>query len=142
MRLWSINPKYLDTKGLVAVWREGLLAKAVLEEKTVGYKNHPQLDRFKKTQDPVISINIFLYYILEESIKRSYKFDASKIKRYDIDFYIAVNEGQLEHEFNHLQAKLISRDPVKYKENLKDKKIVSNKIFKKKKGPVEDWEKV
>lgn len=30
MRLWSLSPKYLDTKGLLAVWREGLLAQSVL----------------------------------------------------------------------------------------------------------------
>ena len=49
MRIWSIHPKYLDTKGLVALWRETLLAKNVLEEKTKGYKYHPQLIRFKSS---------------------------------------------------------------------------------------------
>lgn len=57
MRLWSLSPHYLDQKGLVALWREGLLAKAVLEEKTKGYKNHPQLDRFKSSQMPLEEIN-------------------------------------------------------------------------------------
>jgi len=38
MRLWTIHPKYLDAKGLVALWRETLLAKHVLEGKTPGYK--------------------------------------------------------------------------------------------------------
>ena len=52
MRIWSLHPKYLDTKGLVALWRETLLAKHVLEGKTKGYRNHPQLDRFKKAQNP------------------------------------------------------------------------------------------
>nr|WP_243687290.1 pyrimidine dimer DNA glycosylase/endonuclease V [Methanobacterium formicicum] len=47
MRLWSLHPKYLDVKGLVALWREGLLARAVLKGKTKGYTNHPQLIRFK-----------------------------------------------------------------------------------------------
>lgn len=63
MRLWSIHPKYLDTKGLLAVWREGLLAKKVLEGKTKGYKNHPQLNRFKKLADPLAAINAYLYQI-------------------------------------------------------------------------------
>ena len=49
MRLWSVHPKYLDSKGLVALWREALLAKQVLEGGTKGYRNHPQLDRFKKS---------------------------------------------------------------------------------------------
>jgi hypothetical protein len=29
-RIWSLHPKYLDARGLVALWREGLLAQAVL----------------------------------------------------------------------------------------------------------------
>ena len=40
MRIWSLHPKYLDAKGIVALWRETLLAKHVLEGKTKGYKNH------------------------------------------------------------------------------------------------------
>ncbi len=48
MRIWSLHPKHLDAKGLVALWREALLAKHVLEGKTVGYLNHPQLNRFKR----------------------------------------------------------------------------------------------
>lgn len=47
MRIWSLHPKYLDTKGLVALWRETLLAQHVLSGKTKRYKNHPQLARFK-----------------------------------------------------------------------------------------------
>ena len=27
MRLWTLHPKYLDAKGLVALWREALLAQ-------------------------------------------------------------------------------------------------------------------
>jgi hypothetical protein len=33
MRIWSLHPKYLDSKGLVALWRESLLAKNVLRDK-------------------------------------------------------------------------------------------------------------
>jgi len=47
LRLWSIHPKYLDYKGLVAVWREGLLAKRVLMGETKEYRDHPQLLRLK-----------------------------------------------------------------------------------------------
>ena len=43
MRLWSIHPRYLDSMGLVALWREALLAQAVLRGETKGYKFHPQL---------------------------------------------------------------------------------------------------
>jgi hypothetical protein len=61
MRIWSIHPKYLDTKGIVALWREALLAKNVLEGKTKGYKNHPQLDRFKSASKPSDAINYYTY---------------------------------------------------------------------------------
>jgi Pyrimidine dimer DNA glycosylase (EC 3.2.2.17)/DNA-(apurinic or apyrimidinic site) lyase (EC 4.2.99.18) len=52
MRLWSIHPKYLDVQGLLGLWREGLLAQKVLLGETKGYRNHPQLIRFKRTSDP------------------------------------------------------------------------------------------
>ena len=79
MRIWSIHPKYLDAKGLVALWRETLLAKNVLYGLTKGYKNHPQLNRFKETGDPKEYINKYLISIYNEALSRSYKFDKSKI---------------------------------------------------------------
>lgn len=79
MRIWTIHPKYLDTKGLVAAWREGLLAKAVLEQKTKGYQNHPQLKRFKEQRNPVAYIIEHLRASLDESLRRGYKFSADKI---------------------------------------------------------------
>jgi len=79
MRLWSIHPKYLDSIGLVALWREGLLAKKVLQGKTKGYKNHPQLIRFKNTKNPILSIDAYLYFVLEEASQRGFNFDNSKL---------------------------------------------------------------
>jgi hypothetical protein len=81
MRLWSIHPKYLDAQGLVALWREGLLAKKVLEGKTKGYKNHPQLIRFMGSKYPLEQINIFLGEVYNESLKRGYKFDKAKFEK-------------------------------------------------------------
>jgi len=40
MRLWSLHPRRLDGKGLIASWREGLLARAALAARTRGYRNH------------------------------------------------------------------------------------------------------
>ncbi len=68
MRIWSIHPKYLDTKGLVALWRETLLAKNVLTGNTKGYKNHPQLLRFKNTENPLDAINQYLTEIYKEAV--------------------------------------------------------------------------
>jgi hypothetical protein len=79
MRIWSLHPKYLDTKGLVAVWRETLLAKHVLEGKTKGYKHHPQLDRFKVSANPLETINYYLAVIHGEACNRQYTFNKEKV---------------------------------------------------------------
>lgn len=80
MRIWSLHPQYLDTKGLVALWRETLLAKHVLEGKTKGYKNHPQLDRFKALSNPVNAINAYLAEVYHEAERRGYAFNRDKIQ--------------------------------------------------------------
>lgn len=142
MRLWSIHPKYLDTKGLLAVWREGLLAKKVLEGKTKGYKNHPQLQRFKKFKDSLSAVNAYLYQVFLEAKKRSYRFNIEKIEPIILKEKISVNSDQIEYEFNHLLKKLKIRDKKIY-EKIKDiQKIEINPVFKLKKGKVEEWEKI
>jgi hypothetical protein len=142
MRLWSIHPCYLDSKGLVALWREGLLAKKVLEGKTKGYRNHPQLIRFRAYEKPLFAINAYLTNVLLEAEKRGYRFDSSKINILRAKSLILVNRGQLSFEFQHLLGKLRKRDLEKYY-NIKDTvNLVSNPIFKVIPGKVEEWEKV
>jgi hypothetical protein len=68
----SISPKHLDPIGLVALWRESLLARRVLEGSTRGYRSHPQLIRFKLAPDPMKSINTYLYYVWIEGKKRGF----------------------------------------------------------------------
>jgi hypothetical protein len=143
MRIWSIHPKYLDTKGLVASWREALLAKNVLLGKTKGYVNHPQLNRFKEIKDSINYINLYLNSLYEEALNRNYKFNKSKIGRFKKPRkFIFVNDGQLDYEFKHLQKKLRIRDKNKFKENEKIKQLEVNPIFKTKKGDIEDWERI
>lgn len=140
MRLWSIHPKYLDSKGIVALWREGLLARAVLNGKTNGYKNHPQLERFKKQEDPSIALDTYLLYVYKESVKRGYKFNKMKIGHQFTDSKIDVTDGQITYELQHLKNKLRSRNKQKY-DNIKGlKKASPNPIFRVVKGNVEDWE--
>lgn len=139
MRIWSLHPKYLDAKGLVALWRETLLAKKVLEGKTKGYTNHPQLKRFRAEKMPVERINRYLNAVLEESKIRGYKFDGSKIGKFS-NSQMKVTKGQLEYEREHLLKKLKVRDPQKY-EKLKDKKsFETHPMFNVVEGEVEDWE--
>ncbi|MFA6888002.1 MAG: pyrimidine dimer DNA glycosylase/endonuclease V [Candidatus Woesearchaeota archaeon] len=133
MRLWSIHPKYLDRQGLLAVWREGLLAKKVLEGKTKGYTKHPQALRFKHTKDPLKAINQYLKYIEKEAKKREYTFDKTKITRTTIKSRIPVSKEQLLFELQHLKNKLKKRSPQKYEEIKKIKTPETHPSFKIKK---------
>jgi len=142
VRLWSIHPKYLDFRGLVAVWREGLLAKKALEGKVKGYKNHPQLLRFKRYEKPIDLIDAYLFQIYLEAKRRGYSFDISKIREIEANGVVTVTYGQLKYEFFHLLKKVEGRDRKKFDE-LKGsdiKKIEANPIFKVISGGVEDWE--
>ncbi|MFV0211018.1 pyrimidine dimer DNA glycosylase/endonuclease V [Empedobacter falsenii] len=140
MRIWSVHPKYLDAKGIVALWRETLLAKNVLVGNTKGYKNHPQLSRFKSVEKPIEAINQYLAEIWDEATRRGYNFDRNKI---DFDFQkikIDVTTGQMDYEFSHLLKKLEHRDIERYS-HLKDfKAIESCEIFSVKEGEIEKWE--
>ncbi|GAB4325392.1 MAG: pyrimidine dimer DNA glycosylase/endonuclease V [Bacteroidales bacterium] len=141
MRIWSLHPGYLDAKGLVALWRETLLAKNVLEGKTKGYRNHPQLIRFKKAVDSVSAINHYLKPVYDESVRRGYHFDRNKFSTEN--FYqerLTVTRGQLEYEWNHLLKKLRKRDIKKYHE-LSDVKIIEcHPLFEVIEGQIEEWE--
>jgi len=141
MRLWSLHPKYLDVKGLVALWREALLAKKVLEGNTRGYKNHPQLERFKKSDNPLDCINQYLLIVFQEAETRGYHFNRDKI---DLNFKpakIKVTNGQLKYETTHLLNKLKTRDILKYKELIKTGVCEAHPLFVVVEGEIENWEK-
>lgn len=142
MRLWSIHPKYLDAKGLVALWREGLLAKKVLEGKTIGYRNHPQLIRFKQLKSPITGINAYLAEVYKEACARSYCFDGQKLRHVEISMRIAVTRGQADYEFLHMKKKLKIRDRMAYLKAQKVKVPELNPVFRAVKGGVEPWERI
>ena len=139
MRLWSIHPQYLDRKGLLALWRESLLALAVLKGETKGYLNHPQLIRFRQCNDPISAILEYLSYVKAEAEKRKYHFkeiDKPKLKQ-----PIKVKKGQLKYELSHLLKKLETRDYERFLKLKGTTKIISNSQFKIINGDIEDWEK-
>ena len=140
MRIWSIHPKYLDTKGLVALWRETLLAKNVLKGNTKGYRNHPQLTRFKLSQDPLNCINYYLSVVYDESINRGYHFSKEKIDWGFNMSKIPVTTGQLEYEKTHLLNKLAIRDNKLYKKLMSVDIIEVHPLFVIIEGNVEFWE--
>src|SRR5690242_15530396 len=114
MRIWSLHPEYLDAKGLVALWRETLLAKQVLEGKTRGYRNHPQLQRFRQAERPLDCINGYLAAVYYEAVRRGYHFDRSKIAWDFKPAKLKVTKGQLQYEAEHLRNKLKIRDAARY----------------------------
>ncbi|MGV8142181.1 MAG: pyrimidine dimer DNA glycosylase/endonuclease V [Candidatus Pacearchaeota archaeon] len=141
MRIWSLHPKYLDTKGILALWRETLLAKNVLDGKTKGYKNHPQLNRFKTHPNPLVAINFYLGEIYKESLVRGYNFSKDKFTIIEDLEKIPVNKGQIEYEFKHLKSKLMKRDEEKFNQIISEKNVQTHPLFTQVLGEIESWEK-
>jgi hypothetical protein len=111
MRLWTVHPKHLDARGLVALWREGLLARRVLEGRTRGYRHHPQLDRFRRHADPLAAIECYLWGVYDEACRREYAFDCAKLQGRRPRLRMVETRGQLLCEWQHLLRKLKVRDP-------------------------------
>lgn len=139
MRLWSLHPQYLDPAGLVALWREGLLAQKVLRGETKGYTSHPQLERFRAVPDPRAAINSYLYYVFLEARARQYNFDGAKIDHSPTGTKIVVPAGQLDYERRHLTAKLRNRNP-RYLQSLPKSDWQPHPSVQIIAGGIADWE--
>ena len=140
MRLWTLHPRYLDPKGLVAAWREALLAQKVISGATKGYRHHPQLARFQAQTDPLAAIATFLVGLADEAQSRGYHFDASKISRRKFNGHIAETSGQLLYEWGHLKAKLRVRAPQRERQLRSVKVPEPHPLFCVVSGDVRDWE--
>lgn len=140
MRLWSLDPKYLDARGLTALWREGLLAQAVLMGRTRGYVRHPQLIRFRRQGDPVGFISEYLRAVHAESVARGYRFDAARIVPGEIRMHIDVPRGQIEFEWRHLLRKLEKRAPGWRKRRCRVAAPRVHPLFRVVPGGVAAWE--
>jgi hypothetical protein len=139
MRLWSLNPSALDRMGLVALWREGLLAQKVLLGQTKGYRFHPQLERFRETRNPIATISTYLWAVLGEARVRGYNFDSAKIATRKRSVAITVSRGQLDFERKHLLKKLRTRDPVRFR-SLSAVGITPHPMMRVVDGGLEPWE--
>jgi hypothetical protein len=142
MRLWTIHPHYLDAKGLVALWREALLAQNVLRGKTKGYRHHPQLIRFQNHPRPVAAIATYLSAVLEEAEQRGYKFEGRKIVKARLRGKINETDGQLLYEWGHIKRKLQERDHQKYLLLDSISNPMPHPLFKIISGSYRNWEKV
>lgn len=141
MRLWTIHPRYLDGQGLVAAWREGLLAQKVLRGETRGYTRHPQLARFRAQPDPVGVIATYLALLAKEAGRRGYVFDVAKISAVRFAGKLVETRGQLLFEWRHLKRKLRSRSPQIYRECRGLECPKPSSLFRIVNGSVQAWEK-
>jgi hypothetical protein len=136
----------LDAKGLVALWREGLGAQKALyyyvQGKTFGYQSHPQLERFKATQDPVASIVAYMQVVYNESIERGYTFNQSLILSgfpVTVKELIPVTSGQIDYEIEWLESKLTQRSPADLNRLMKP---ALHPLFNEVPGGIESWERI
>ena len=142
MRLWTLHPRYLDAQGLVALWREALLARAVLRGHTNGYRQHPQLKRFRASAAPRSAINRYLALVYAEADSRGYAFDRSKLGPVRAAERILVTDGQLQYEWRWLLGKLKLRSPSVYRQHLEVSFPTAHPLFRVVSGPIADWEHV
>lgn len=140
MRLWTLHPRYLDAPGLTALWRESLLARAVIAGRTRGYTRHPQLLRFQQQPDPLAAVEKYLHVVHAQSLARGYRFDAGKLGAHVAVAPIPATRGQLAHEWQHLLAKLRTRSPAVFAEWQAVAKPEANPVFELVAGPIEAWE--
>ena len=96
MRLWTLHPRHLDAKGLVALWREGLLARAVLCGHTKGYTWQMQLERFRACAAPVAAVDAYLAVVCDEADARGYRFDRGKLAVAPRGLRLPASDGQLD----------------------------------------------
>ncbi|HET7599787.1 MAG TPA: pyrimidine dimer DNA glycosylase/endonuclease V [Gemmatimonadales bacterium] len=140
MRLWTVHPKYLDAAGLVALWREALLARAVLRGTTRGYRHHPQLARFRAQPDPVACLDRYLAGVFVEARRRGYRFDPAKFARAPTVRRIPETSGQLAAEWAHLLRKLGRRDAERYGRLAAVVHPAAHPLFRIVPGPARDWD--
>ena len=140
MRLWSLHPRYLDPQGLVALWREALLAQAVLRGRTTGYRHHPQLQRFRAHASPRSAINAYLAAVHAEATRRGYAFDRGKIGPVRRISRMPVTNGQIAYEWRHLMGKLARRNPELHRQWRGISRPACHPGFSRRRGPVESWE--
>jgi hypothetical protein len=140
MRLWTLHPQYLDPAGLVALWREALLAQKVLAGATRGYRHHPQLERFRAHTQPVAAIATYLWHVVDEAERRGYRFDDAKILHARTRIRLNATSGQLCFEWEHLMAKLRKRAPALAAQHGAATQPLAHPMFHIVNGPVATWE--
>jgi pyrimidine dimer DNA glycosylase len=140
VRLWTLHPRYLDAQGLVALWREALLARAVLSGAVTGYRHHPQLRRFRAHAAPLAAIDCYLRAVAAEADARGYAFDRRKLGRGRRDVTLPATRGQLAYEWKHLLQKLRARSPLLHARWRTHRRPHAHPLFVIVPGKMEIWE--
>jgi pyrimidine dimer DNA glycosylase len=140
VRLWTLHPRYLDAQGLTALWREALLARAVLRGRTRGYRHHPQLERFRAHPAPRAAINAYLASVAAEADLRGYSFDRRKIGPRRRGVHLKVSAGQIAYEWQHLLGKLARRSPQLHGRWRGERRPQTHPLFRAVPGDIESWE--
>lgn len=142
MRIWTIHPRYLDVKGLTALWRETLLAQKVLQGLTTGYRSHPQLVRLRGARAPVATCATYLAEVQAEATRRGYHFDIARIVPARSAELLLATRGQLLYEWDHLLAKLRERDPARWRKQRRIESPDPHPLFTIVEGGIEPWERI
>lgn len=124
------------------MWREALLAQAVLTGSTNGYVHHPQLLRFREQSLPIAFIAEYLRSVHREAVNRGYRFDVEKIIPLRAPSRLTVTRGQLEFERRHLMKKLERRDPKRLAPLRRMESLEPHPLFRMVRGSIARWEKV
>ena len=117
-----------------------MLARAVLRGQTRGYRHPPQLQRFREHPSPRAAICAYLATVHAEATARGYAFDRKKVGPVRKVGAIPVSAGQMRYEWKHLRRKLSLRSPAQFEKFRRLKGPDCHPLFRRRPGPVEDWE--
>ena len=124
------------------MWREALLAQAVLRGQTQGYTRHPQLDRFRAHRAPVDAIGSYLHAVADAAAGRGFGFDRAKLAPRQRVASIPVTTSQIQYEWVWLLRKLDRRDPNHRAWLTPITDIEPHPLFRIVRGPIAPWERV
>lgn len=101
--------------------------------------------------NPAAAIARYLAVVYEESVRRGYHFDLSKItaglhrghrQGGALRIKITETKGQLLYEWEHLKAKLAGRDRARHRTSQSVSVPEHHPLFRIVKGDVREWERV
>ena len=91
------------------------------------------------TDDPLVAIATYLHALADDA--RGYSFDRPRVSRpADEGLRLSVTAGQLDYEWQHLRAKVETRDPEWFEAVVVTARPKPHPLFDVVPGDVEPWE--